>query len=159
MDRRGPVVFDPGVMTSSAEHEGDGNPVATWLARLVLRLLLLLARVVYRVRVEGLENLPATGGALLAPNHVALVDGLVLLAVLPRRGRFLVDEDWNRKGWLRPFYRALDVIPVSSKGGPRVVLRALREAGNHLDRGEVVCIFPEGQLSRTGQMQTFRRGV
>ncbi len=137
----------------------DGTAFTNALARIVLRVLLALVRVLYRTRVEGLENIPRTGGALLAPNHVALVDGLVLIAVLPRRVRFLVDEAWNQKLWLRPFYRALDVIPVSSTGGPRVVLRALREAGAHLDRGEIVCIFPEGQLTRTGQMQPFRRGM
>lgn len=146
-------------MDSAREPAAAGTFFPTWAARIVLRVLLLLTRVLYRTRIEGLENLPRTGGALLAPNHVALVDGLVLLAFLPRRVRFLVDEDWNAKRWLRPFYRALDVIPVSSRGGPRVVLRALREAGAHLDRGEVVCIFPEGQLTRTGQMQPFRRGM
>lgn len=146
-------------MAETDEAGRDGNPFLTWAARVVLRVLLGLVRVVYRVRIEGLEHVPRTGGALLAPNHVALVDGLVLLAVLPRRIRFLVDEGWNKKPWLRPFYRALDVIPVSSTGGPRVVLRALREAGAHLERGELVCIFPEGQLTRTGQMQPFRRGI
>jgi len=146
-------------MTESEADGGALNAFLTGLARVVLRALLVLVRVVYRVRIEGLEQLPRTGGALLASNHVALVDGLVLLAVLPRRVRFLVDDGWNQKPWLRPFYRALDVIPVSASGGPRVVLRALREAGAHLDRGEVVCIFPEGQLTRTGQMQPFRRGI
>jgi len=135
------------------------SQVADWSARIVLRALLALVRIVYRTRIEGLENVPRTGGVLLAPNHVALVDGLVLMAFVPRRIRFLVDESWDRKVWLRPFYRALDVIPVSSTGGPRVVLRALREAGAHLDRGEVVCIFPEGQLTQSGLLQPFRRGV
>ncbi len=146
-------------MPGSSAVGSEGSAITTWTARVVLRGLLALVRLLYRTRVEGLANIPRTGGVLLAPNHVALVDGLVLMAFVPRRIRFLVDESWNRKAWLRPFYRALDVIPVSATGGPRVVLRALREAGGHLDRGEVVCIFPEGQLTRTGLLQPFRRGI
>ncbi len=157
--------LEPSVESDAAPMPADpGNTkrtsrAADILARIVLRALLVATRILYRVRVEGLENLPRAGGVLVAPNHVALVDGLVLLAALPRPLRFLVDQAWNEKGWLAPFYRALDVIPVSSTGGPRVVLRALREAGTHLESGEGVCIFPEGQLTRTGQMQPFRRGV
>ena len=49
-------------------------------------------------------------------------------------------------------------IPISSAGGPRVILRALRDAGEYLDKGELVCIFPEGQLTRTGTLQPFQRG-
>ncbi|MBL8862991.1 MAG: AMP-binding protein [Planctomycetes bacterium] len=146
-------------MTDPGAEQGLWERALTAGARVVLRVLLLLVRILYRIRVEGLEHVPRAGGALLAPNHVALVDGLVLLAVLPRRVRFLVDSDWNARAWLRPFYRALDVIPVSSTGGPRIVLRALREAGAHLERGELVCVFPEGQLTRTGLMQPFRRGL
>jgi len=159
MDLEPAVEFDAASMPAEPGNTKRTSRAADLLARIVLRVLLAATRILYRVRVEGLENFPSAGGVLVAPNHVALVDGLVLLAVLPRPLRFLVDQAWNEKGWLAPFYRALNVIPVSSTGGPRVVLRALRDAGTHLASGESVCIFPEGQLTRTGQMQPFRRGV
>jgi acyl-[acyl-carrier-protein]-phospholipid O-acyltransferase/long-chain-fatty-acid--[acyl-carrier-protein] ligase len=159
MDLEPAVESDAAPMPAAPANTKRTSRIADFLARIVLRALLAATRILYRVRVEGLENLPRAGGVLVAPNHVALVDGLVLLAALPRPLRFLVDQEWNAKRWLAPFYRALNVIPVSSTGGPRVVLGALREAGAHLERGECVCIFPEGQLTRTGQMQPFRRGV
>ena len=96
---------------------------------------------------------------LLAPNHVAMVDGLLLMAATDRPIRFLVDRTEAEKWWQKPFMRALGAIPVSASGGPRAILRALREAGRHLEEGQVVCIFPEGQLTRTGMPQPFRRGM
>ena len=59
---------------------------------------------------------------------------------------------------LQAFAKALQVIPISSDGGPRVILRALRDAGHALDAGDIVCIFPEGQITRTGNLLPFRRG-
>jgi acyl-[acyl-carrier-protein]-phospholipid O-acyltransferase/long-chain-fatty-acid--[acyl-carrier-protein] ligase len=73
--------------------------------------------------------------------------------------RFLVDSHYFYNPLLRPFVTALGAIPISSSGGPRVILRALKDAGKRLDEGEVVCIFPEGQLTRTGMLNPFRRGL
>ncbi len=129
------------------------------LVRAALACVRILVRVVYRLRVHGAANLPRSGGALLAPNHVTFVDGLLLVASVPREIRFLAEESYFRRWWSGPVLRAIGAIPVSAGGGPRVVLRALREAGAHLAAGHVVCIFPEGQLTRTGSMQAFRRGM
>lgn len=138
-----------------------GTLWALWLLpEALLRLALVIAtRTIYRLRVVGRANVPQRGGVLLAPNHVAMVDGLFLMAAIDRPIRFLVDKDEYQKWWQRPFMKALDAIPISSRGGPREILRALREAGKHLEEGHVVCIFPEGQLTRTGMMQPFRRGM
>ncbi len=134
-----------------------------WALRLLpdafLRLVLvLLTHSFYRLTVAGRENVPETGGALLVPNHVTFVDGLLLLASLDRPVRFVVEAHYYHHPLLRPFMKSLGAIPVSAAGGPRMVLRALREAGRYLDEGEVVCIFPEGQLTRTGTLLPFRRG-
>jgi acyl-[acyl-carrier-protein]-phospholipid O-acyltransferase/long-chain-fatty-acid--[acyl-carrier-protein] ligase len=72
--------------------------------------------------------------------------------------RFIVDADYFHHPLLRPFMKSLGAIPVSASGGPRTLLRALRDAGQYLDQGELVCIFPEGQLTRTGMLLPFRRG-
>jgi acyl-[acyl-carrier-protein]-phospholipid O-acyltransferase / long-chain-fatty-acid--[acyl-carrier-protein] ligase len=132
----------------------------TLLPEAFLRLVLvLLTHTFYRLRVHGREHVPQEGGALLTPNHVTFVDGLLLISSLDRPIRFLVDAGYFERWLYRPFLKALGAIPISSAGGPRVILRALRDAGSYLDRGELVCIFPEGQLTRTGMIQPFRRGL
>jgi acyl-[acyl-carrier-protein]-phospholipid O-acyltransferase/long-chain-fatty-acid--[acyl-carrier-protein] ligase len=92
------------------------------------------------------------------PNHVSFVDGLLLMASLDRPIRFIVDAQYAEYPLFRPLMRAMKVIALVPGGGPRAVLRALRDAGKALDDGELVCIFPEGQITRTGTMLPFRRG-
>jgi acyl-[acyl-carrier-protein]-phospholipid O-acyltransferase/long-chain-fatty-acid--[acyl-carrier-protein] ligase len=121
-------------------------------------IVALLPRLIYRLTVTGQDHIPREGGALLVPNHVSFVDGLLLIASLDRPIRFVVDERYADHPILKPFMNQLRVIPISSSGGPRVILRALRSAGQALDDGELVCIFPEGQITRTGTLLPFRRG-
>ncbi len=121
--------------------------------------LLILTHSIYRLKVIGRPNVPAEGGALLVPNHVSFIDGLLIIASTDREVRFIVDRDYYEHPLLKWFMRGLRAIPISSAGGPRVVLRAMREAGEYLEKGELVCIFPEGQITRTGMLQPFRRGL
>ncbi len=122
-------------------------------------VLILLTHTFYRVRTVGASNVPQKGGALLVPNHVSFVDGLFLLASVDRPVRFLVDSSYFEHRVYGPFLRSLGAVKISSAGGARVILQAMRDAGQYLDDGEVVCIFAEGQITRTGTMQPFRRGV
>ncbi|MDO8348921.1 MAG: MFS transporter, partial [Planctomycetota bacterium] len=138
-----------------------GTCWAIWLLpdALLRTCVILLAHTLYRVRVIGQRNVPETGGAMLVPNHVSFLDGLFLLAAIDRPIRFVVEQHWYERPYLKPFLQALRAIPIAAAGGPRVVLKALREAGKALDDGELVCLFAEGEISRMGSTLPFRRGM
>ena len=121
-------------------------------------LLIGLAHTIYRVRVIGRSNVPEQGGALLVPNHVSFADGLFLISSIARPIRFVVyapsssGRSWagscGRCGRSRSRHRRPeDDPPGVPRGRPA------------LDAGELVCVFPEGQLTRTGMMAPFQRGL
>jgi acyl-[acyl-carrier-protein]-phospholipid O-acyltransferase/long-chain-fatty-acid--[acyl-carrier-protein] ligase len=126
----------------------------------MLRLLLWLAtHSLYRLDIAGRERVPAKGGALLAPNHVSMADAAFLIASLDRPIRFLMFKGSYEHLLVKPFAKILGVIPIASDQGPREMIHSLREAKQALQNGELVCIFPEGQMTRIGQMMPFRRGM
>jgi acyl-[acyl-carrier-protein]-phospholipid O-acyltransferase/long-chain-fatty-acid--[acyl-carrier-protein] ligase len=137
-----------------------GTLWALWLLPdTFLRLVLVIAtNTIYRLRLVGQHHVPQSGGALLVPNHMSFVDGLLLMAAIDRPIRFVVDAAYATHPLFKWLMTSMKVIPISSSGGPRMILRALRSAGQALDEGELVCIFPEGQISRTGTLLPFRRG-
>ena len=118
-----------------------------------------LGNTIYRVRLIGRENIPREGPGLLVPNHVSFIDGLFVMASTDRPVRFVIYADYFRRPLLGPILRAMRAIPITATEGPRMILEAFREAGKALDAGELVCIFPEGQLTRTGLMAPFQRGL
>jgi len=126
----------------------------------LLRLLLwMLTHTLYRLDVAGRQLVPARGGALLVPNHVSMADAVLLLAALDRPVRFLMFKGSYDHPLVKPFAKILGVIPISSDQGPREMIHSLRRATQALQDGELVCIFPEGQMTRIGQMMPFRRGM
>ena len=134
---------------------------ALWVLRdFFVRMLVTIAvKSLYRVRTIGIENLPVDGPALLLANHSSYFDALLLCATTRRRIRFLMDPAMiERFRWLKPFLRLYRVIPVSSKSSPSQVARALKEARRALDEGYMVCVFPEGGVTRTGTIRAFHRG-
>jgi acyl-[acyl-carrier-protein]-phospholipid O-acyltransferase/long-chain-fatty-acid--[acyl-carrier-protein] ligase len=137
-----------------------GTLWALWLMPDVfLRFLLVICtNTLYRLRIVGQEHVPQSGGALLIPNHMSFVDGFLLMASVDRPIRFVVDAAYATHPLFKWVMTAMKVIPITSAGDTRMILRALRSAGQALDDGELVCIFPEGQITRTGTLLPFRRG-
>jgi acyl-[acyl-carrier-protein]-phospholipid O-acyltransferase/long-chain-fatty-acid--[acyl-carrier-protein] ligase len=134
-----------------------------WALRLMpdvfLRLMFVIfTNTLYRLRIVGQEHVPQSGGALLVPNHMSFVDGFLLMASVDRPIRFVVDTAYATHPLFKWVMTAMKVIPITSVGDTRMILRALRSAGQALDDGELVCIFPEGQITRTGTLLPFRRG-
>ncbi len=149
-----------GIFLAAAAMTLGGIGWALWfLPDTFIRLVLVvLTNTLYRLRIVGQSHVPQSGGALLVPNHVSFVDGLLLIASLDRPVRFVVDSQYAEQPIFKPFMNALRVIPISSHGDLRVILKALRDAGAAVEKGELVCIFPEGQITRTGTLLPFRRG-
>src|SRR6202790_3722991 len=126
----------------------------------LLRLILWFAtHTLYRLDVVGRENVPARGGALLTPNHVSMADAVLLIASIDRPIRFIMFKGSYEHPLVKPFAKIMGVIPIASDQGPREMIHSLRLATDALKNGEIVCIFPEGQMTRIGQMLPFRRGM
>lgn len=112
-----------------------------------------LSRCFYRVEAHGLDNLPS-GGSLLLPNHISWVDAIVLQLACPRPIRYVIDQEFYHKPLLKPFLRMVGCIPIDT----RHARSAIRSATERLNAGELVCLFPEGQLTRSGTLLRLRRG-
>ena len=111
----------------------------------------------YRKRVVGLENLPKEGGCIVTSNHVSWIDGILILWMLPRNVRFVVDGGNFTSGLGKYLGDAFDTIYMLS--GPKSIMRAILDAREGLNKGDVIGLFPEGTLTRTGQLQAFKPGL
>ena len=113
---------------------------------------------IYRIRIVGRDNIPAKGGALFVCNHLSFADALLMIAAIDRPVRFLMFKGIYESRWIHPFAKILGTIPVSSTQRPRELLQSLQAASEAIRKGEVVCIFAEGQITRLGQLLPFERG-
>jgi acyl-[acyl-carrier-protein]-phospholipid O-acyltransferase/long-chain-fatty-acid--[acyl-carrier-protein] ligase len=118
------------------------------------RLTILLAWLMYRVRSRGAEHIPKSGGVLLIANHISYVDVVTIQLACPRPIRFIGYRGLSEHAFFNFVFRHCGVIPISS-ASPTEGMRAAIKA---LQAGEVVLIFPEGSISRTGQLMAIRKG-
>lgn len=131
--------------------------VPEFLIRFVMWLLL---HTVYRIRVTGAERVPDEGACLLVCNHVSFVDAVVIGATIRRPVRFVMDHRIFRIPLLAWFFRTVKAIPIApAHEDADTLAQAYDQIAQALQAGEIVCIFPEGGLTETGEMQPFRRGV
>lgn len=127
-----------------------------WLLKYVL--LGPVLRLMYRPQVEGLENVPVDGGAILAANHESFLDDLLLPLVVRRRVMFLAKAEYFQKWHTAWFFKAANVIPLP-RGGGSSSGAALREAAQALHEGNIIGIFPEGTRSPDGRLYRGKTGV
>ena len=118
------------------------------------------ARLVYRFKVRGDEHIPATGAAILVCNHVSFIDPVLLMAASPRPIRFIMDHAIFRTPLLGWFFRLAKAIPIApQKVDPTTYEQAFERARQVLSDGDLLCIFPEGAISRDGEIAEFKGGV
>ncbi len=127
----------------------------------VLRFCLwMLSHTMYRVDQKNLDNLPDEGAAVIVANHVSFVDAMLIAGACRRPLRFVMDKPIYENKGLNWFFRLAQAIPITSERRDPVAYQyAMDQVSEALSNGEVVCIFPEGRLTRTGEIDTFRRGI
>jgi len=136
---------------------GTAGAVATMPAISLRFVLWCVVNSFLRIRIEGLERVPRTGGALIVCNHVSYADAVLVGMTTPRIIRFLMWAPYYRIPLGQVFFRALHAIPVNS-GSAKTIVQALHSARTELERGKLVGIFPEGSVSKSGEVEPFARG-
>ncbi|MBV8628460.1 MAG: MFS transporter, partial [Paraburkholderia sp.] len=139
--------------------------VATYIYSLVPEFLLrfiawLLVHTFYRMRLVHAERIPEEGGAVLVCNHVSYVDAVIIMAESPRPIRFVMDYRIFRSpfaGWMFRHAKAIPIAPAHEDAD--MLARAYDTCARTLAEGELVCIFPEGKLTKTGELSPFHHGV
>ncbi len=121
-------------------------------ARFILSRLL---RSRYKVNVQGMKNLPNEGGVLLLGNHISWVDWAIVQIACPRPVRFVMIRSIYERWYLKWFFKLFGCVPIEA--GPSSA-KSLETVQGLLDAGQVVCLFPEGAISRNGHLGEFRRG-
>ncbi|KVC22329.1 glycerol acyltransferase [Burkholderia pseudomultivorans] len=139
--------------------------VAAYIYLLVPEFLLrfvawVLVHTFYRIRLVHAERIPEEGAAVLVCNHVSYVDALVLAAASPRPIRFVMDHRIFKTRFASWVFRHAKAIPIAPRHeDPAMLARAYDACEAALKDGELVCIFPEGKLTRTGDINTFHHGI
>lgn len=109
----------------------------------------------YKIHVQGIKNIPSRGGVLLLGNHISWIDWAILQIATPRPIRFVMLKAIYQRWYLKWFFDLVGCIPIQSGEGSEESLSRIAEL---LDKGDVVCLFPEGAISRNGHLGEFRRG-
>ena len=152
-----PALFGLGALLNAA--------VAIYIYGLVPEFLLrfiawLLVKAVYRLRTSGLAHIPHEGAAVLVANHVSFADAVIIMGASPRPIRFVMDHRIFRTPLLGFIFRHCGAIPIASaKEDPVMLEAAFAEVGRALENGDLVGVFPEGHLTRDGELQPFRPGI
>ncbi|WP_339735035.1 acyl-[ACP]--phospholipid O-acyltransferase [uncultured Gimesia sp.] len=119
----------------------------------------LVSCTIYKLRVKGLKNLPKEGGALLVANHVSWLDGIFLILTSTRPVRMIAFSTYVQGPWISWLTEMYNTIPINVEDGPKALMRSIKVARTAINDGELVCIFAEGKLTRSGYLQPFQSGL
>lgn len=135
--------------------------IYTVIPEFLLRFLaMLLGHVLYRLKVEGHENIPKDGACILTCNHVSFADWLILSAGIKRPLRFVMYYKFMKIPFIRFLFKDAKVIPIAGKNENEDILnKAMLTIKDALQSGDIICIFPEGEITYDGKLNNFRPGI
>lgn len=117
-----------------------------------------ITRLLWQIRVDGLENVPETRPAIICPNHISFLDSPFLMWSLPRRLTFVGKAEYLDSWKTKYLFPAVGMIPIDRSGG-EASQQALDAARDVLRRGELFGIYPEGTRSRSGKLHKGHTGA
>jgi acyl-[acyl-carrier-protein]-phospholipid O-acyltransferase/long-chain-fatty-acid--[acyl-carrier-protein] ligase len=127
--------------------------------QLAIRVVLwLIAHTIFRVKMVGRDNIPARGPALLVSNHISYADGFLIASCVKPAIRFMVWTPFFQMLCFRGMLRVIRAIPIG-QGGHHEITESIFRARQALAAGQLVCIFPEGSMTRDGALHPFKRGM
>lgn len=118
----------------------------------------LLTHTIYRIKIKGEEHIPFHGPALLISNHVSFVDAFLIASTMQRFIRFIMLKEYFDIPLIKGLFKLMHAIPIDPEAGHDSVHQSLMLAREQLEQNHVVCIFPEGKLTKDGKMNEFRTG-
>lgn len=120
----------------------------------------LLTSAMYRVKLRGEKSIPLEGPCIMVANHISFVDWMLLLAISPRPIRFVMHRQYYRIPFLNSIFKQSKLIEIAGPFEDRkTFLRSFDDIDQSLDAGDLVCIFPEGEISYDGKLGLFKRGI
>ena len=135
--------------------------IFTVLPEFVSRFLVLLfVKLFYRLNIKGLKNIPETGPALIVCNHVSFIDPLIIIAASRRPVRFVMDYNIYKQPLIHFIFKQNKAIPIATASEDvNVMQKAYDDIAQALKEGDLVGIFPEGSITRSGEINIFKGGV
>jgi 1-acyl-sn-glycerol-3-phosphate acyltransferase len=135
--------------------------IYTLVPEFLMRFIVwMLIHTLYRIRKQGIGNIPDTGPVVLVCNHVSFIDALVIAGCIRRPVRFVMHYKFYELPVLNFIFRTAGAIPIATaRENPQMLVQAYERISRYLEEGEVVCIFPEGGLTSDGEIKPFRPGI
>ncbi|WMS85849.1 MFS transporter [Pleionea litopenaei] len=135
--------------------------IFTVVPEFLMRFLVwILINLLYRIRLTGLNKIPDEGAAVIVCNHVSFMDALIIAGCCRRPVRFVMDHRIFKTPILSFIFKTAKAIPIApAKENPELMNKAFDQVAEYLEEGELVCIFPEGKITSTGEINTFKAGI
>ncbi|QLG87461.1 MFS transporter [Chitinibacter bivalviorum] len=135
--------------------------IYTLIPEFLMRFMVwIITHTLYRVNKTGLDNIPATGASVIVSNHVSFMDALVIAGSIRRPVRFVMDYQFYNIPLLKFIFRSTRTIPIATqKEDPQLLEKAFVDIAEGLRAGDLIVIFPEGRITKNGEMNKFMPGI